>query len=446
MPDRYEDHPRREEQARRQRIMDGTWRDDAYEYLRRLLGSKRLDNAWGGRYAVDITTNILREDADGKSTLYDRTPRVRCLVDGAEVDSASLLMDALLDAAHYPVLMPDVLSNTLALNDYCIRYDVQPDGDGVSVQLHPVSPARVVRAEPEPRNPRQPAVVVEEWETPDGKPAHRVWTESETWLQHLDGREIEGTREMHEQGACPWVLYHVHGRPQLWLPYYRSEVVESTYRTCMAYSNLDHNLFEAAWAQRYTINLVPVGADQNLADDGTATPVVEADATSVLQLESVDPEKPGSAGQWNPGADPEVMGRAVARLHGRATLAAGGSDLAVYRKSGNAESAYAMAITREMQREAQIRMAPRMAPSDRLLCERIATAANVIVPGLFPAGADWRVRYRALPPSADEMDRLERAVAIGAMTRADMLMAIDPFMTAAEAAAGPRQEADDEPG
>jgi hypothetical protein len=202
----------------------------------------------------------------------------------------------------------------------------------------------------------------------------------------------------------------------------------------MAYTYLDHNLFEASWSQRYTINLAPMGADTQLSLDGTSAPVIDADPASVLQLEQVDESKPGSASQWKPGADPEVMGRAVARLHGRATLAAGGSDLAVYRKSGNAESAYAMAITREMQREAQVRMAPRMAPSDRLLAERVALASNVLVPGVFPAAADWRVRYYALPPSRDELERLQFAVDLGALSLADLRLAVDPFASPDEVA------------
>jgi len=433
MPYAYDDHERRHEQGRRQRIMDGTWRKDAYEYLRRLLGARRLDQAWGGEAVVDISTNILREDAEGKSTLYDRPPRFRCVVDGNEVESASLLMNQLLEAAQYPTLMQDVLAQVIGLNDYCLRYEVKVVDGRLVVELHPTSPAYVLEAIERADDPRQPSVVREEWDY-QGKPAVRVWTDETTHLETTDGQVIEGTEVEHMQGACPWVLYHIHGRPRLWLPFYRSEVVESTYRVCMAYSYLDHNLFEASWSQRYTINLAPMGADNQLSLDGTAAPVIDSDPTSVLQLEQVDESKPGSASQWRPGADPEVMGRAVARLHGRATLAAGGSDLAVYRKSGNAESAYAMAITREMQREAQVAMAPRMAPSDRLLADRVALAANILVPGVFPAGADWRVRYYALPPQREELERLSLAVELGALTVADLRMAVDPFASPEEVA------------
>jgi hypothetical protein len=45
----------------------------------------------------------------------------------------------------------------------------------------------------------------------------------------------------------------------------------------MAYSYLDHNLFEASWSQRYTINLAPMGADTQLSLDGTSAPVIDAD-------------------------------------------------------------------------------------------------------------------------------------------------------------------------
>ena len=426
MPQLYDESARREEQARRQRIMDGVWRKDAYQYLKALLGAKRLDQAWGGQAVIDIGTNILLEDSEGKSTLYDRTPRMRCVVDGQEVDSASLLMNQMLERAQYSTLMQDVLAQVIGLNDFCVRYEVKVVDDTLLLLLHPTSPSMVIEAEAREDDPRQMRKVCEEWHL-DGKPVKRFWTDEVTYLTTMDGQLIDGTEKPHAQGACPWVLYHFHGRPQLFLPFYRSEIVESTYRVAMAYSYLDHNLFEASWSQRYTINLAPMGADAQLSLDGTSAAVINADPSSVLQLEQIDESKPGSASQWRPGADPEVMGRAVARLHGRATLAATGSDLAVYRKSGNAESAYAMAITREMQREAQVAMAPRMAPSDRLLADRIALAANLQVPGVFPVGANWRVRYNALPPSADELDRLAKAVELGAMTMADMRLAIDPF-------------------
>ena len=93
-----------------------------------------------------------------------------------------------------------------------------------------------------------------------------------------------------------------------------------------------------------------------------------------------------------------------------------------------------MAITREMQREAQIAMAPRMAPSDRLLVSRIAAVCNLLVPGVFPADSDWRVRYYALPPSSDELDRLGKAVEMGVMTQADLRLAVDPFASPDEVA------------
>ena len=41
MPSGYDDRKRRDEQARRQRIMDGEWLEDAYQYLLERLGSKR---------------------------------------------------------------------------------------------------------------------------------------------------------------------------------------------------------------------------------------------------------------------------------------------------------------------------------------------------------------------------------------------------------------------
>lgn len=435
MPSGYDDRKRRDEQARRQRIMDGEWLEDAYQYLLERLGSKRAKQAWGGMQMVDISTNVLREDAESKSTLYDRPPRVRCIVDGAEVESASQLMAQLLDGAQWATLMQDVLAQTIAINDFCIRYEVRATDQGLQLELYPTSPARIASADPLADNPRQPGLVREMWRLPDDSEGYRVWTDELTYLEHSDGSVVEGSAEPHQQGACPWVLYHIHGRPQLWLPYFRAEVVHSTYSLAMAYTFLNHNLFEASWSQRYCINLAPMGADTQASLDGTAAQVIEADPTSVLQLEQLDESKPGSAGQWRPGADPDVMGRAVARLHGRATLSAGGSDLAVYRKSGNAESAYAMAITREMQREAQVAMAPRMLPSDRMLLERVALACNLALPGVFPTGADWRVRYFALPPSGEELDRLQRAVDLGALSVADLRLAIDPFLSAEELAA-----------
>ena len=420
-----------DEQARRQRIMDGVWRQDVYTYMLRQLGAKRTDG-WGGIWSVDTGTCLLREVATNLATLYLRPPEWVCMVGGELDPDATALMQTITDAAQYAVQMTDVLAQTIAVNDFAVRTDVQVVGTELELTLYPTSPARILYAVARPGNTRQ-AMEVHEEVLVDGTKMRRIWTDETVTVVDMHG-QVQST-EPHEQGRCPWTLYHATGRPVLWSPTLGSDTVEGTYSLALDYSYARHNRLEAAWSQRWGLNVQPAGRDTEASDDGTAQSEVLADPTTVLLMEQTDEQKPGQMGQWNPAVDPETMGRAVAREHGRLSLAAAGSDVAVYRKSGNAESAYAMAITREAQREQQVAMAPRMAPSDSYLAETIALAGNVQAPGLFPVGATWRQRYRALPPSADELDRIEKAKELGLMSDVGALMSYDPFMTRAEAEA-----------
>lgn len=429
------DRDRVNEQARRQRIMDGTWKRDGFEYLRQQLGVKRSDD-WGGMHAVDTATNLLRDDAEARATLYLRPSAWVCMV-GDQLDpDAAAMMQTLTDRAEYPVQMTDVLQMTLGINDYAVRYDVSTDGDPSCV-LYPTSPARILHAESRADNLRQCAVVHEEAELErDGQRimGRRVWTDETVTLYNERGEQV-GDPVPHMQGRCPWVLYHAHGRPQLWWWTWRSEQVEGTYALCLDYSYARHNRMEASWSQRFVVNARPYGLDTQASEDGTSTAAIVADPTTVLPLQQDDPELPAHVGQWTPPVDPDTFGRAVAREHGRLSLSAAGTDVAVYRKSGNAESAYAMAITREAQREQQVALAPRMAPSDAYLAQGLALAVNTQVPGVFPDGAEWRNRYTALPPSIEELDRIARQRELGLLSEEGALQAVDPFMTLAEARA-----------
>jgi hypothetical protein len=430
-----------DEQARRQRIMDGVWRKDVFHYMLRQLGAKRT-NGWGGIWSVDTGTCLLREVSTNLATLYLRPPEWQCMVDGELDPYSAALMQVVTETAQYPVQMTDVLAQTVALNDYAIRTDVQVVGTALELTLYPTTPARILYAVARVGNTRQASEVHEEVLV-DGSKMRRIWTDDTVTVVDAHGN-IKSTQP-HEQGRCPWTLYHATGRPALWSPTLGSDTVEGTYSLALDYSYARHNRLEAAWSQRWGLNVQPAGHDTEASDDGTAQSEVLADPTTVLLMTQIDEQRPGQMGQWNPAVDPETMGRAVAREHGRLSLAAAGSDVAVYRKSGNAESAYAMAITREAQREQQVAMAPRMAPSDSYLAEGIAAATNAQAPGLFPAGAVWRQRYRALPPSMEELERIEKAIAMGLMSEVDALMAYDPFATRAEAEAqlGERVEAVD---
>ena len=412
---------RRLEHSRlRQRILDGLWRSDAYQRMVDTVGQDR-SRAWGSEAIVDIGSPLLKTASIRNATLYLRPP----YFEHPEDDASAPALNELLRRARWGSLMTSVLQQAIGLNDAALRYEVSLDELGEPVlRLYPRSVSEIM-ARGREDDPSQ-ALRVYETVKYRGNDVWRVWTDTERWLEDEDGHILEGTRDVHNQGRCPWVLWHATPNNRLFSPYANAELVDLTLNLAVAESFRSHAYFEAAWPQRYAVGVQPAGMGIEGMDDPRARQAVTADPATVLLLESTG-ESQAMIGQWTSGADPLVMSQATDRQQRRASLAIGQAGTDVYRASGETRSAYALALTRAGQREQQTALAPLMQPSDVYLAEGIARAVNAQTGREWLAEDGYRIRYRILSPSKEEVD-LVRSLLDGGMIDEDAArLMLDPF-------------------
>tara|TARA_R110000824_G_scaffold38359_1_gene117251 strand:+ start:2217 stop:3035 length:819 start_codon:yes stop_codon:yes gene_type:complete len=154
---------------------------------------------------------------------------------------------------------------------------------------------------------------------------------------------------------------------------------------------------------------------------------VTADPATVLLLEPTADAGQAMVGQWSAGADPRVMADAVERQQRRSALAIGASGSDVFRASGETRSAYSLEITRQNQRTQQTNLAPLCEPSDTYLATSIALAVNwQLQADLLPLDG-YRIRYRILSPSAEEVDLATKMMGANLITLDAARLLLDPF-------------------
>ena len=414
--------------ALRQRIMEGLWRPDAY---RRMLDTVGIDRAraWGDQRIIDIGTPLLRSSAVRNATLYLRVPYFEHADDDDEADDTepAAVINELLRRARWGPLMTGVLQQAIALNDAALRYEVSLKDDGTPiVRFYPRSVSDLM-GDPRYDDPSQPRKIYESVHY-HGQEVWRVWDDVERWCEEPDGSEIAGTRAPHGQGRCPWVLWHTTPNNRLWSPYVNAELVDLTLSLSVAETFKSHAFFEACWPQRYIVGAQPagVGVDDLAAD--TARQTVTADPATVLLLEPTGEGQQPMVGQWNISCDPAKMADAVDRQQRRASLAIGAAGSDVYRASGETRSAYALEITRQNQRTQQVNLAPLCQPSDEWLAGAIALGINTQLNTDRMPIEGYRVRYRVLSPSMEEVQLVTTMQAAGLIDDEQARLMVDPFV------------------
>jgi hypothetical protein len=414
---------RMEHSALRQRIMDGKWRADAYERMLETVGVDRA-RAWGSSSIIDIGTPLLRQAAVRNATLYLRSPYFEH-PDDTDDGGPARVINELLRRARWAPLMTGVLQQALGLNDAALRYEVTLKEDGTPLlRFFPrsVSDLMARGRDDDPSQPRKiyEAVVYR------GSEVWRVWDDDARWLEDSDGLELEGTRAPHGQGRCPWVLWHTTPNNRLFSPYVNSELVDITLSLAVAETFKSHAFFEAAWPQRYIVGAQPAGTGVDDLGATEARQTVTADPATVLLLESTGEGQP-MVGQWAVGSDPKTMADAVDRQQRRASLAIGASGSDVFRASGETRSAYALEITRQNQRTQQVNLAPLCQPSDEWLAGAIALAVNVQLDTDALPIEGYRVRYRVLSPSMEEVQLVTTMLEAGLLDTEAARLMLDPF-------------------
>lgn len=435
--------PRRLEQERRYLLMEGAWRQLAERRIVDVVGEERW-RAWPN---PDLSANALKRGAYQLSVLYDRSPSwTHPLTAGARGaggrSPAERTLDELFDGANFAGVMQVVQPRTVAIGDYAVRYEVSAGADGTPrLTLHPVSP-HLLSVVPSEEDPRQPAEVTEAVLVPEslvlGLPGVAVnmlagtrrWTRDTVEVE-LPGREPEVF--YHGQGACPWVLYHAEPAAGLWSPLANMEVVEGTLNLAVMQTMALHATLDASFPQRSAIGLQLAGSESR--GDGTAgdpeVTAVTPDPAKILLWQPMDGVTGGwSLHQWQPGMDVGLLRRLIADYQDALLEQFRVAGISARRTSdGNAPSGMSLVAQRDAQRELQRRFATVFRPYDELLARKVARAYNLHRGGLPALPEDgWRIRYRAIQPSPEEVALVGQLLQLGLVSRAAAVQMIDPFV------------------
>jgi hypothetical protein len=422
------------ESSLRRRMLYGEWTPDLDSYIMDNIGSVR-QRAWGHG---DISRCAWLDVATAQASLYDRAPEVK-----HQNELANQMMGDILHGAGWASMMPRIQRDTIAIREMHLHPVMAPDG---RLTLIPAYPSDV---EGEARFDDPEALGYAKWHRPRIIEGKQVWTADEYDIRdprnpsfrvvNQDGDDITdlcfdsvpaggfvGARYPYRysggEAFIPLVTYHAARTGQLYDWSTGCELTEGTLRIGLYYSYYGHVMKNAAWAQRYSVGVDWLGSGTSDPRDGR--PEVVADPATVLQgIQDHEQQASPTVGAWAPPVSPSEMLAAVESYTRTVYATAGLSAADISRVSGDPRSGYALAVTRDGQREMQKKYQSQFERGDLELLRMVAAMA-----GLPDTG--WRIRYTALPQSIDELVKIQafvdNEVAAGRMSQIDAYRKLNP--------------------
>lgn len=426
----------------RRRLLYGEFEGDLVERLMLNIGHVRRA-AWG---QVDMTANPFLSMWQQAAALYDTEPKM--LAPPASVP----LLDEVAELGFW-AQQQRVQRDALGLREMLVRVDAEEDGP---LSFRPVFPD-MVTCESRPRQPSVP-VRVREWvEDPNlGWVRHDVdvrvpaapryvvtTTKGDDVTGDVLGGQFSGGaypfREDDGTPILPYGMYHSAATGCLFDPYTFREVVEGSLNICVLLTFYGHLVRNAAWAQRYAVNLEPLGLDV-IAPEGerSSRRDVVTDPATLLLLRAVAGEGQPLIGQWSSPGDPEAVLRSINMYERRIQLIAGFAPPDVTRQEADIRSGYSLAVDREALRARQRTFEPQFRRADQNVLRIAACLSNrARGTGYSENATDYRVDYQGLPESPAEvrlrLDEVAAKKAAGMLGPVSALREFEPALTYDEA-------------
>lgn len=448
VPEVQAERVRWEEERRRRRMMDGTWRADLEARMIAHFGSIRREALGPMSMAVNPAANVWRE----MSVLYDAAPQVIHQLPGAGDEMATRTR-----LAGLWQIMQSVQPMVLACREYLVRADAE-DGTG-RLRYRPVPPDMVIATSstaapdvPVAVSELRPRMIGGEWrwtmdvlsvEDPEA-PVYRVVTVG-PHLEPLEDVSVEALggvmsgdaypyRTRTGEPVLPYVLYHAQ-RPgdRLWDPWGQVELVEGTLDVACMHQMLIHVYRDASWPQRWALNARVAGLGVTMDPSVRAAEVI-TDPSTLLHLEANPEAASGTiqVGQWSPGGDPLMLEEVLANMIARLATDAGIPPSDVQRLGGTARSGVAISLTNEGKRTQQRRFAAVFRDSDERLLRLSAILVNRATGSNLPESG-YQVVYSQIPLSPAEMEaRRKHAIELldkKLMSRVEAYCEMHPGMT-----------------
>ena len=437
-PEAEADRHRGEEQSLRYRMLTGAHIEDLRDELRRLFAREIAADL---EFHPDMSRNPLRMIVQQLANAYAEAPRVT--IEDPDADLSSIITPRL-----WPLQQRTELQ-TLAINESIVRLDWAYWEPGASeVTYRPISPDLVV-CTPSKTQPDQPARVEElrprikngqtrwTWEiwdiTDPAAPVFRIDEVSE------NGGRVDVTAEFAPslagaypymrdgQGILPYVLYHSTVGASLWNYQDGIELARGSLRLAALWSHWADGFQNCAHPQRYALDVdTQAGITRTVA--GVSVDVVPTDRKSILKFRSTGPGT-GSISSLSPAMEPRSAAEALTKYESGLAVYAGlnPSDLQVTQ----AQSGYAIVVSRAGMRRRMKAREPALRMSDQLLLSRAAMLSNQYGGTALPEDpAAYTIEYRGISESAEELkgraELVKAKLEMGLISRVDALRELNP--------------------
>lgn len=409
--------------------MYGRHRKVIEERTRRQVGRRRFE-AWGNE--VDMSSNVGETVYTQKAVQYDKRPDVK----HTQEELAAPLIDesddpenpGLLDDAGIWLMMPRIQRDALALRLMFVRVDYVEG----SLSYRAVFPDMVTTTAYQDR-PDVPVALRElrEYDDPEtgttrwywdvydltdpDKPSYRVVDlkgvdVSKTFLKTDDNPAGDFTGDRYPyrwadgRAFLPWVMYRPVKSGLMYDAWTEAPVFDGTLQAAVFQTMFAHIMRTSSWPQRWGLGVAPLasGTDDEDGDGGGRGGTLTDPAVLLLFGLQEDFEGQGSVGQFKPGADAADFQQAIANYERRVAAMADLSPADIQRTSGDPRSGYALEISREGKREAQVKHEESFRRGDQDLIAKSAAILNRQTKSSFPESG-YRLEYRSLPKTAAEL-------------------------------------------
>ena len=427
---------RKQESKRRRNIIEGTWEHELREFRRKTQSVDRVIAEGPG----DLTKNVARSLIYQLATLYDREPSVSHEDDRSQIAvklacEAGGLWPLRIRAQRLEIAQREGMM-LCRWRDGAISFEHIP-ADRLSASCHHNSDVptyvEIDRTLMLPADykgtPKGNAIaVVECYDIRDtSNPIYKIKAPNGDDLTSMFAPGYSGyVWTVDGVPFIPGVLYHAEKTGRMFDPYEGIELFHGTLQVASLYTGWVHLMDDCSWPQRYVINARPAGSPVT-----TETPNgyahVPLNRSSILRLENQD-DRPGttaSAGQWTAGGDPVAHQQAISDYIRNLAIDYGVAPGDIRRESGNAQSGFAIELSRDGIRAAQRRYMPEAKRGDESLMAVIAKMLRAL--GNMPIEVDgYTVNHKGLPLSIAEtklaQEDNERRVAAGTKSIIDVYM------------------------
>ena len=432
VPDDPADAARWNESRKRRRMLEGLWETDVRERIKEYFS--RIRELTLGK--PNLGLNLFNSVVSQQSILYDQ-PFTVVAPEGTS-DEQKAEFSTVLDDAHLAQLLQRNCRNVTGLREGLMK--LVPTDSGLRYN---VVPSDVVVVEHVPGDPSTLTKVSEGIVLSDGRTAWEVWdikdpTKPTRKILTSDGTDISAD-VLKEPGVyleigpktgepfLPYVLYHAEWSDKVWNAYDLSELPNASLDLAVLWTMFGDGVRNAAWPQRYAINLRLDGATVTKGPDARAG-YIDTAPTSLIVFKVIDPNSPASAGQYAPGCDPKTLAESILIYMG-VVLNNLGISPADLQAQPNAQSGYAIQLKRSAQRREATKVIPNFRDGDTELLDKTAMMENIYSGTSYPEEG-WGVAYN-LPAlgQAEMMEALEtrqKELELGLASKVDVFVSLNP--------------------